>query len=164
MCDVRTLKLFLMNSEKLIPLIIRYAGLTSTALLIYFLLMKLLHLATVIELRFFNLVILFAGIRYFLLRLKKENNGTLEYLQSLAYSFIVSVFTSLFFAAFLFIYLAYIDKTMMQYLQTNQPFGEYMTPSSAALVLILEGCSSGAIISFALVQYMSRESKVTQAD
>ena len=153
-----------MNSTKLIPLITRYAGLTSAALLIYFLMMKILHLATVVELRFFNVVIMFAGIRYFLLRLKRENNGTLEYLQSLAYGFIVSVFTSVFFSAFMFIYLAYVDHGMLQHLQLNQPFGEYMTPGSAMLVLILEGCSSGAIISFALVQFMSRESKVTQAD
>lgn len=153
-----------MNSAKLIPLITRYSGLTSTALLIYFLLMKLLHLATVVELRFLNLLILFMGIRFFLLRLKRENNGSLEYLQSLAYGFIVSVFTSTFFSLFIFLYLSFIDNGMLEYLKLNQPFGEYLTPGSAALVLILEGCASGAIISFALVQFMSRENKTTQAD
>lgn len=153
-----------MNSTKLIPLITKYSGFTSLALLIYFLLMKLLNLATVVELRFLNVLILFIGIRFFLLRLKRENGGSLEYLQSLAYGFIVSVFTSTFFSFFIFLYLSYIDHGMLETLQLNQPFGEYMTPGAAALVLILEGCSSGAIISFALIQFMSRNSKVAQGD
>ncbi|HLG35389.1 MAG TPA: DUF4199 family protein [Bacteroidia bacterium] len=153
-----------MNSTKLIPLITRYSGLISISLLAYFLLMKLLGFATVVELRFLNFFILLIGLRYFLLRLKRENSGTLEYLQSLAYGFLVSVFASAFFSFFIFFYLSFIDRGMLEYLQLNQPFGEYLTSASCALVLILEGCASGAIISFALVQFMSRESKVKQAD
>ena len=164
MCDGRTFKLFHMNSTKLIPLITRYAGFTSLALLVYFLFMKLLNLSTVVELRFLNFFIMFIGIRYFILRLKKENNGTLDYLQSLAYGFIVAVLTSVLFSAFMFTYLSYIDHAMLEHLQLNQPFGEYLTPGSAAVVLILEGSASGAIIAFALVQFMGRENKVAQAD
>ncbi|MBK5286267.1 MAG: DUF4199 domain-containing protein [Bacteroidia bacterium] len=153
-----------MNSKKLIPLITRYSGLTSIALLIYFLLMKLLHLATVVELRFLNFIILFLGIRFFLLRLKTENNDSVRYLQSLAYGFIVSVFTSALFSFFMLLYLSFIDHSLLESLQLNQPFGEYLTPGASALVLILEGTSSGAIISFSLVQFMSRGSKQKQSD
>jgi len=153
-----------MNSTKLVPLIIRYSGLTALALVIYFLLMKLLNLATVVELRFFNLIILFAGIRFFLLRLKTENNDSVRYLQSFAYGFIVSVFTSGLFSFFILLYLSFIDRSLLESLQLNQPFGEYLTPGASALVLILEGTSSGAIISFSLVQFMSRGSKQKQSD
>src|SRR5258706_700796 len=153
-----------MNSQKLVPLIIRYSGFTSLAFLAYFLLMKLLNLETIVELRLLNFFIMLLGIRFFLLRLKREHDGRLEYLQSLGYGFVVAVFASVFFSAFMFIYLAYIDHAMMQHIQTNQPFGEYLTPGSAAIVLILEGCSSGEIISFALAQFISKESEMKQAD
>jgi len=153
-----------MNSTKLVPLIIRYSGLTSLALLAYFLLMKVLNLTTIVELRYLNFFIMLLGIRFFILRLKRENNDKLEYLQSLGYGFVVAVFSSLFFSAFMFTYLAYIDHGMLQNIQANQPFGNYLTPGSAAIVLILEGVSSGAIISFALAQLMGKETEMKQAD
>src|SRR5258706_6722758 len=74
-----------MNSQKLVPLIIRYSGFTSLAFLAYFLLMKLLNLETIVELRLLNFFIMLLGIRFFLLRLKREHDGRLEYLQSLGY-------------------------------------------------------------------------------
>ena len=153
-----------MNSKKLVPLIVRYSGLTSIALLAYFLLMKLLSIETIVELRFLNFIIMLLGIRLFILRLKRDNNGALEYLQSLGYGFVLAVITAVFFSAFMFIYLAYIDPGMMQHIREYQPFGEYLTPGSAAIVLVLEGCASGAIISFAMAQFMAREAKMRQAD
>jgi fumarate reductase subunit D len=148
-----------MKKTRLLRLISRYSGLTFIALVIYFLLMKLLNLASMVELRFVNLIILFLGIRFFLGQVRRENNDSLEYLKSLAYGFIVSIFTSLYFALFIFLYLSLADKSFLEYLQINQPFGDYLTPGSAAMVIILEGCSSGAVISFLLVQLMTRGSK-----
>ena len=153
-----------MNRKILVPLIFKYAGLTFLGLLVYFLLMKLLNLETRVELRYFNFVILLVGLRLFILRLKRENNGHPEYLHSLGYGFAVAALTSLFFSAFMFIYLSYIDPAMMQHIQTHQPFGHYLTPGSAAIVLLLEGDASGAIISFVFAQYMGKETEMKQAD
>ena len=153
-----------MKNPNLPSLIMKYASGTFLVLVAYFLLMKLFNLATIVELRFLNFFIMFAGIRLFMQQLKKENENRIDYLPSLAYGFLVSAFASLLFAVFVFIYLAYIDKGLMLHLKAHQPFGEYLTPGSATLVLVLEGCSSGAIITFALVQYLSREVKMKQAD
>jgi hypothetical protein len=153
-----------MNSQKIVPLIIKYSGLTAVALLAYFLLMKLLGYAGIVELRFLNFIIMLLGVRFFILRLKHENDGRLEYLQSLGYGFIVAAIASVIFSAFMMIYLAYIDHSLLQSIQTNQRFGESITPASAALVLILEGCASGLIVSFVLAQYMGRETQMKQAD
>ena len=153
-----------MNSTKIVPLLIKYGGWTSVALVVYFLLMKLFNLETVVELRFLNFFIMFLGIRFFLLRLKRENNDKLEYLPALGYGFLVATFASVIFSVFMFIYLSYIDHAMMQYIQEHKPFGERLTPASAAVVLILEGDSSGAIISFALAQYLGKETQMKQAD
>lgn len=153
-----------MKNPNLPLLIMKYSGGTFLVLLAYFLLMRLFNLATIVELRFLNFFIMFLGIRYFIFQLRKENDNRIDYLPSLAYGFLVSAFTSLLFAMFMFIYLAYIDRGMMLHLQAHQPFGEYLTPGSSSLVLVLEGCSSGAIIAFAVVQYLSRETKMKQAD
>ena len=153
-----------MNSQKIVPLVIRYSGLTSFALLAYFLLMKLLNLETIVELRFLNFIIMLIGVRFFVMRLKRDHEGRLEYLQSLGYGFAVAVIASVVFSAFMFIYLSYIDPGMMGHIKGHQPFGEYLTPGSAAIVLILEGGASGAIISFALAQYLGKETEMKQAD
>ena len=153
-----------MNRKKLVPLIVRYGSFTFLGLLVYFLLMKLLGLANIVELRFLNFFILLVGIRFFIMRLKREGNGSLDYLHALGYGFVVAAFTSLLFSAFMFIYLAYLDPGLMRHIQAHQPFGEYLTPGSAAIVLILEGDASGAIISFALAQYAGKETEMKQAD
>lgn len=154
-----------MNRKKLVPLIFKYGGFIFLALLVYFILMKLLGFATIVELRFLNFFILLVGIRLFLLRLKRENDGgNLDYLHVLGYGFAAAVVSSVLFSAFMFIYLAYVDAGMMHHIQAHQPFGEYLTPGSAAIVLILEGGSSGAIISFVLAQYSGKETEMKQAD
>src|SRR4051812_20503381 len=119
-----------MNRKMLVPLILRYAGFIALGLLIYFLLMKLLGFETMVELRYLNFVIMLIGIRLFIMRLKRENNGNLDYLHSLGYGFVVAALASLFFSTFMFIYLSYIDTAMMQNIQAHQPFGQYLTPSS----------------------------------
>jgi hypothetical protein len=153
-----------MNRKMLVPLIFRYAGFTALGLLVYFLLMKLLGFETMVELRYLNFVIMLIGIRLFILRLMRENNGNLDYLHSLGYGFVVAALASLFFSAFMFIYLSYIDTAMMQNIQAHQPFGQYLTPSSAAIVLLLEGDASGAIIAFVLAQYVGKMTEMKQAD
>ena len=153
-----------MNRRILVPLIFKYAGFTALGLLVFFLIMKLLNLETIVELRYFNFVILFFGLRFFIQRLKRESSGNLEYLHTLGYGFVMAAFTSILFSTFMFIYLAYIDHGMMQHIQTHQPFGHQLTPGSAAIVLILEGGASGAIISFALAQFMGKETEMKQAD
>lgn len=153
-----------MDRKKLMPLMFKYGGIMAMGLVVYFLLMKLLGLATIVELRFLNFFIILVGIRLFVLRLKRENNGALDYLHALGYGFVVAAITSILFSAFMFIYLAYIDPGLMHNIQAHQPFGEYLTPGSAAIVLILEGDASGAIISFAIAQYIGKETEMKQAD
>jgi len=153
-----------MDRKKLMPLIFKYGGVMALGLVVYFLLMKLLGLGNIVELRFLNFFIILIGIRLFILRLKRENNGSLDYLHALGYGFVVAAITSILFSAFMFIYLSYIDPGLMHYIEAHQPFGEYLTPGSAAIVLILEGGASGAIISFVLAQYIGKESEMKQAD
>ena len=129
---------------------------TALAMILFFLLMKLLGLVTIVELRFLNFVIIFIGIRYMLLEARRQNQGKLEYLSGMLTGFLTAFCISLFFAVFLVLYL-YFDKNFMAYLKVTQPFGSYLTPGSAALVNIMEDISGGAILAFALMHILNRD-------
>lgn len=134
----------------------KVAVFAALAMILFFLFMKMIGLVTVVELRFLNYVIMFFAVRYILLSVRRTNNGKLEYLKGMMKGFMTVFFTSVFFAAFVFIYLS-IDRNFMNYLKDSQPFGSYLTAGSAALVNLIEGTAIGAIISFALMHLLNRD-------
>jgi hypothetical protein len=134
----------------------KVAAITAAGLIGFFLLMKLVHLNTVVELRFLNIFIVLFGVRYILLRKREENGGKLEYLNGMMAGFMTAFLSAVIFAAFIFIYLN-VDAGFMLYLKSSQPFGTYLTPASASLITVLEGAASGAILSFMLMHTINRD-------
>jgi hypothetical protein len=128
----------------------RTSVVTALGMIAYFLLMKLLGLATAVELRFFNLFILAAGIRHVLRAEKKAHEGHLRYFRGLSAGFFMAALSSLVFSLLLFVYLSLIDRSLMNYILETQPFGDFLNPWAAALIVFVEGLASGAILSFAL--------------
>jgi hypothetical protein len=135
----------------------KVAALTAAGIIAFFLLMKLVHLNTVVELRFLNIFIVLFGVRYILLRKREENGGKLAYLDGMMTGFMTAFLSAVLFAVFIFIYLN-IDSAFMFYLKATQPFGTYLTPASASLITVLEGAASGAILSFMLMHTINRDS------
>jgi hypothetical protein len=135
----------------------KVSALTSCGLIAFFLIMKLFHLNTVVQLRFFNVLIILVGVRTLLLRKKAENNGKLDYLHGMMAGFLTAFLSAVLFAVFIFIYLN-VDTGFMQYLRDTQPFGNYLTPASSSLITVLEGAASGAIISFMLMHTINADS------
>jgi hypothetical protein len=136
----------------------KVAAVTALGLAVFFIAMKFLHLVTIVELRFVNFFILLLGVRKMLLSRRKENNGRLEYLPGMLLGFMTAFLASVFFAAFVFLYLSFLDHGLMEYIRNHQPFGSYLTPGGAALIIILEGVASGAILSFAMMHLYNRDS------
>jgi len=146
------------SAEKGNPSVTTYktAAFAATGMILFFLVMKLLGLVTIVEFRFLNFFIMFLGIRHVLLQSRATHNGKLEYLTGMLAGFLTALYTSLMFATFIFIYLS-IDHSFMQYLVATQPFGSYLTPASAALVTVIEGVAGGAILSFAMMHLYNRD-------
>lgn len=136
----------------------KVAAITALGLGIFFILMKFLDLVTIVELRFVNFFILLLGVRKTLLDKRKANNGRLEYLPGMLHGFMTAFLASVYFAGFVFLYLSFLDKTLMEFIRSTQPFGNYLSPGGAALIIILEGVASGAILSFALMHLYNRDS------
>ena len=134
----------------------KIAAFTALGMIVFFLLMKLVGLVTIVELRFFNFFIMFIGIRYKLLEARRANNGKLEYLQAMLTGFLTSLFTAIFFAVFIFIYLN-IDHSFLEFIKATQPFGSYISPASASIITVIEGVAGGSIITFAMTHILNRD-------
>src|SRR5689334_21469801 len=102
----------------------KVAAVTALGLVAFFLVMKFLGLNTVVQFRFFNIVILLIGVRHVLLRERAENDGNLEYLDGMMTGFMTAFLAAVMFSVFIFIYLN-IDGNFMEYLKLTQPFGSY---------------------------------------
>jgi len=130
--------------------IYKVSALSALGMILFFLLMKILGMVTIVEFRFLNVVIMFIGIRYVLINERRAKGGKLEYLPGMLKGFMTALFASILFSVFIFIYLS-IDTEFMEYLKATQLFGSYLTPASSALVSVIEGIAGGSIITFAIM-------------
>jgi len=127
---------------------------TALALISYFLLMKVLGLAEILELRFFNFVIIataiFIGIRNYKAKLHEQE----FYLKGLGQGMFISAVTVVIFGVFMGFYLAYFDPALMDRIRSYASVGQYLDPLMVVFAIFLEGMASGAIITFAVMQYL----------
>jgi hypothetical protein len=133
---------------------------TSAVLVAYFLAMKAMNLAQVIELRFFNFLIVAAGICYGINSLKQRLHEQEFYLKGLAQGMVIAVVTTVTFALFITVYLNYFDIQLMDDISKRVP---YSGPLNALVIftsVFMEGMASGAIITFSAMQYFKSQGTV----
>lgn len=136
---------------------IQYGGYTALGLIVYFILMKLAGQEANFVLRFFNFLIVIAGI-YFLF--KKMYGGTSNfpsYFEGLGSGLVLTVTAVVLFVGFMAIYVPVIDPDFIHVLENSQIWGNNLTLAQAAFAIIIEGIASGAVISFALMQHFKRK-------
>jgi len=129
---------------------------TSAALLAYFFIMKLLGLHLILELRFFNVVILAVGICAGLAKLKREFPKGEFYLQGLGEGFFISVVATTPFALIISCYTLFIDADLLQQVTATYSKGIYINTLTIFTGLMAEGVASGTIIGFCAMQYFKR--------
>jgi len=131
--------------------------LTSVALIGYFLLMKLIGLADVIELRLLNFLILGIGVSYGIYQLKKTMSNEDFYLKGLAEGFMIVVFAVIPFSIFMTVYLQFFDVELLNQIKASVALSQYVNWMTIFFVVSLEGYASGAILTFAAMQYFKNE-------
>jgi hypothetical protein len=122
----------------------------------YFLLMKMFGLNRVIELRFLNLVIIFAGVWYVISKSKKIY-GELYYLHGLGLGLQASLIGAALFSAFMGFYLMKMDPEFMDFIRRETNLGDYVNPWIFAHVTFGQCFSAGAVMTFILMQYYKSE-------
>ncbi len=137
-------------------LVMKVSYITTAALVLYALLMRLFGLFYISELRLLNIVILFFAVRFVLRKHRELNNGNFRFFHAMGAAFAMTVLTSIMYSALVMLYLM-IDKNFLQYLKDNEPFGSYLDPGMAAIVIVIEGISSGAVLAYALGLLMDKK-------
>jgi hypothetical protein len=130
--------------------------LTSLGLVAYFMIMKAFGLAHIIELRFFNFVIMAVGICTGIVYLKNRTQEHEFYLKGLAEGMIITVVAVVSFAIFMTVYLTTVDRVLMHEISTRVPYTGTMDGMVIFVSIFMEGMASGAIITFAAMQYLKR--------
>jgi hypothetical protein len=129
---------------------------TAAALIVYFLVMKVITLGHFVELRLFNLIILSVGIYYALKKFKETHDDNLNYFRGLITGVATGGVASLIFGLFLFIYMK-LDTEMMQAIIANEPMGHYLNAYMTAFIVVLEGFFSGLLVTFVLLNWVSTD-------
>jgi len=136
---------------------VNYGLKIAGGLIAYFLLMKVTGLLNVVELRLLNLVILVAGIMMVLKKFKITHGQHINYFRALVTGVATASIGSLVFAAFLFIYMNFIDTAFMQHIIDNEPMGRFLNPYMASFIVALEGVFSGLLVTFILINYIDTD-------
>jgi hypothetical protein len=133
-----------------------YGTLVFLGLVVYFLLMYALGFIHVVELRFFNVLIMFAGIYFAVMQYRRLHDGNISYFRALTLGTATAFIGATTFGIFLFFFLK-LEGNLMQSIQQNEPIGRYLNPYIATCVVMMEGVISGFGLSYLLVNYIRTE-------
>jgi hypothetical protein len=131
--------------------------LTGVALTAYFLIMQVLGYAHILELRFFNFVILAVGVCWAISKYKKDLHNREFYLQGWAQGIYTSAVAVLSFAIFMSIYMSAINPELLAYIQNNVASGQNLSGFTIFLSIFMEGMAGGFVITLSAMQYFKTQ-------
>lgn len=132
---------------------IRVGLATFLGLVIYFMIMKWLGLSHILELRFFNFVILTIGICYGISKFKHDSHESDFYLKGWGQGIFIAVVALVLFALFMSLYINYFDKELLQKIRESTTIGTEATGFHLFFAILMEGMASAAVITLAAMQY-----------
>lgn len=127
----------------------------------YFVLMKVVGLAHIVELRLLNLLILAAGVYLAIKKLKTAKPELFTYFSAMTTGVATAAIGSCTFAAFLFLYMK-LDSSMMQAIVEKEPMGRYLNAYMVSFIVALEGVFSGLLVTFVLINFLETGKAVAQ--
>jgi hypothetical protein len=138
------------------------AGLiTSGVLIVYFMIMKLFNFMTHEIAWGINFLILLAGIILAYSQFRSKSKLNIDYITGLSLGLITTVACVIPYVLFVFLFISQAEPAEIQGLSKNLFFmGEPVTALRIAGSTMIEGCCSGLIITFAMMQYFRSGSRV----
>lgn len=123
------------------------------SLVAYFMIMKWLGLSHILELRFFNIVILAVGICYGINKLKHDSHESDFYLKGWGQGIFIAIVAIVLFALFISLYISYFDTELLQRIRETTTIGAEATGFHLFFAILMEGMASAAVITLAAMQY-----------
>ena len=125
---------------------------TAIALIAYFIIMYWAGLAYITEFRLFNFLILFAVIYWTMRRQNDDSGHTIGWFDALGGGCIAVLTAVDAFSVFMFIFL-FLNPDMMAQIRHHAMGGEYLTPTTSAIGVFMEGFSSGMIMAYIFLSW-----------
>lgn len=126
----------------------------------YFVLMNVLNLATRFNFRVFNGVIHIILIYLAIKAYDRSNPEGFNYLSGVAMGIITSVIGVIPFAIFQIAFLSY-NASFMEALQQAMPsIGQYLTPWTTGLIVLMEGLAVSFVASYIIMRIVESSKKV----
>jgi hypothetical protein len=125
------------------------------AFIIYFLMMNLAGLLHMTELRFLNILILLAGLLIAYRNYRSmAKNGHIPYLDGLVLGVLTSLTAFISFSIFTYLFFSLAaPDVLMQIGKQSMMLGTSPSPLYASIAVLVEGFTSGLIMTFILMQY-----------
>ncbi len=133
-------------------IILQAATRVYLGIVLFFFLMKLLHLEQIFELRLLNFLIVFWGVNWALKKNILENRNT-SFLENFSLALSVSVLAIVSITISAVIYLYQIDPSFIGVLESYNIWGNKLNPQIIGFALLIEGMGSSMVCSFVLMQY-----------
>jgi hypothetical protein len=138
---------------------------TSFGLIFYFMAMRFFNFHHYLELHYFNIVVLFLGIRYTIKHIILTNSE-IKYFEGLKAGLVVTLISIIIFNGFLLVYETIIDPPFLEFLKENISFGQLFSLQEIVFnvmgIITIEGLSSGFILTYILMQYYKANSSETK--
>jgi hypothetical protein len=134
-----------------------YGLYTSIAYVVYFLIMRLAGMATIVELRFLNYIFLMIAAYYASRKAEEYKKWRLKYLQAFIVIFVTGTFSFIYFSGFLLAYSLFdpiVLNTFAEIFQGSSVFGRF----SAPFLIASEGISFTSIISLGMAFFVQEYS------
>ncbi len=141
---------------------ILYGIYTTIGLVLYFLFMKVIGQETNFYLRIFNAFIVIGGV-YALFKQRINSGKPMTYFQGLGMGFLMTITTVFSFIIFLGAYVSVVDPSFISVLESSGMWGSNLTLGQAVFAIFIEGMASGAVISYAWMQYFKKYASVSEA-
>src|SRR3954465_9781032 len=112
---------------------------TCAALLAYFFIMEAVGLGNVLELRFFNFIIVAVGVFYGIKKLKNDLHEDQFYLKGWAQGIYISAVCVVSFSVIMSIYIVYFDPFLVETIRKNTNIGNSLNAFTLFVSLFMEG-------------------------
>ncbi|MEM9326689.1 MAG: DUF4199 domain-containing protein [Bacteroidota bacterium] len=137
--------------------VLKYVGLITGGLVIYFLTMVALGLEHNFGLRTLNAVILASGVFLAIREFKQNTFDTrFSFLSGMGVGFMISLMSAIAFAAFIGLYLV-MHPAFLAEIQATEPQGQYMNEVGLSLLIFIEALASGILFSYGSMQYLKNQ-------
>lgn len=137
---------------------------TGLGLIVFFLIMWFFNLHEHLELHYLNIIVLFFGLRYAIKKIRSIS-GEIRYFEGLKAGVIVSVISVVVFNVFMLVYATLINPSFLDFMESKINLGVFTSINETMIdimgLIIVEGLSSGFILTFILMQYYKSESSET---